>query len=74
MQIANNNRLPKLTAALKITNCLKIILQWIASHCGIEGNGQADRMAKLGAEARQDENKVSLTEMKTIIKALHRPP
>lgn len=36
--------------------CLKTILQWIPSHCDNEGNEQAERMAKLGAEAMQVEN------------------
>ncbi|KAK7105354.1 hypothetical protein V1264_016747 [Littorina saxatilis] len=49
---------------------MKIVLQWIPSHCGIEGNEQADRKAKLGAKNEQEEKAVSSTEMKTIIKSL----
>ena len=42
--------------------------------CGIKGNEQADKMAKMGAREEQENNSVSLTEMKTIIKSLFRSP
>jgi len=73
LQAANNNKLPDLEEALLDIQCLRSVLQWIPSHCGIDGNEEADRMAKLGAEDEQGENAVSTTEMKTIIKSLYRP-
>ena len=65
--------LPKLRSALRKLDCLKVILQWIPSHCGISGNEEADRQAKLGAEKEQNNNIASYKETQTIIKALHRP-
>jgi len=41
---------------------------------GIEGNEQADKMAKIGAEDDQENNTVSPTKMKTIIKSLFKQP
>jgi ribonuclease HI len=46
--------IPKLHEALQIIKCLRTVLQWIPSHCGIEGNEEANRMAKLGAEDEQE--------------------
>jgi len=34
--------------------CLRSVLQWIPSHCGIDRNEEADRMAKLGAGGEQE--------------------
>ena len=36
------------------------MLQWIPSHCGIEGNEKADDLAKLGAEKEQEDNAVAV--------------
>ena len=44
------------------------------SHCGIPGNQQADKMAKMDAKDKQEDNLVSLTELKTIIKNIHKTP
>ena len=74
LQAANNNNLPKLEDALCNIKCNRTVMQWIPSHCGIPGNEEADKMAKLGAKGQQEEAAVSLTEMKTIIKALYKPP
>ncbi|KAK7101730.1 hypothetical protein V1264_020067 [Littorina saxatilis] len=74
LQAVNNNKLPQLTTTLHNIKCLKTVLQWVPSHCGIEGNEQADKMAKQGAEDEQEENPVSSREMKTIIKSLLKPP
>nr|XP_014286749.1 uncharacterized protein LOC106687397 [Halyomorpha halys] len=30
-----------------------LVMQWIPAHCGIPGNGEADRLARLGAIQRQ---------------------
>ena len=73
LQAVNNNKLPDLEAALLNIKCLRTALQWIPSHCGIDGNEEADRMAKLGAEDEQEDNAVNMSEMKTIIKSLYRP-
>ena len=74
IEAALDNKFPPLTEALQAIKCTKIVIQWIPSHCGIYGNEQADKMAKLGTTDNQQENKVSLNEIKTIIKSLHRPP
>jgi ribonuclease HI len=72
LQAVSNDSVPRLQEALQTIKCLRAVLQWIPSHCGIEGNEEADKMAKLGAEDEQEENSISLTEMKTIIKSLYR--
>ena len=73
LQDLEKGGLPKLRSALRKLDCLKVILQWIPSHCGISGNEEADRQAKLGAEKEQNNNIASYKETQTIIKALHRP-
>ena len=72
LQAVNTNSLPQLEEALNKIKCLRIVLQWIPSHCGVEGNEEADKMAKLGAKDQQPNNGVSPKEMKTIIQSLHR--
>ena len=74
LQAANSGRLPQLEDALENLKTTRTVLQWIPSHCGIQGNEEADRMAKLGAEGMQEENPVSMAEMKNIIKSLYQPP
>jgi len=71
LQAIPNNKVPRLENALQNVKCLRTVVQWIPSHCGIEGNEEADRMAKLGAEDDQEENKVNPAEMNTIIKSLY---
>jgi hypothetical protein len=44
------------------------------THCGIQGNEEADKMAKLGAEKEQKNKSVSLPEMKNILKSMLRTP
>ena len=67
--------LPSLQAALQSIKCHALVLQWIPAHCGVKGNEEADRLAKLGAEKEQPETSLaSYAEMKTIIKSLHKPP
>ena len=63
--------LPKLEEALNKIKCLRIVLQWIPSHCGVEGNEEADKMAKLEAKEQQPNNGVSPKEIETIIQSLH---
>ena len=47
----------------------EITLQWIPSHCEINGNERADALAKKGASKEQPENETSLTTCKEIIKS-----
>ena len=74
LEAVNSSKLPRLEDALKTSRCTRAVLQWIPSHCGIQGNEEADRIAKLGAGEEQQENKVTHTEMKIIIKSLFRTP
>ena len=74
LQAYNSDRLPSLKKALNNIKSLRTVLQWIPSHCGIEGNDKADDLAKLGAAKEQEDNAVSLAELNTITKALFRTP
>nr|XP_022335859.1 ribonuclease H1-like [Crassostrea virginica] len=71
LQALTNNKLPQLERTIYSIKSLKTVVQWIPSHCGIIGNEKADKLAKEGAKQDQEENAVSFTEMKTIIKSLH---
>ena len=53
LQAVTNNKLPQLEQALHNIKCLRTVLQWIPSHCGVKGNKEADKMAKLGAKGDQ---------------------
>ena len=74
LQALSNNKLPQLERTIYSIKSLKTVIQWIPSHCGIIGNEKADKLAKEGAKQDQEENAVSFTEMKTIIKSLHNTP
>ncbi|XP_073989695.1 uncharacterized protein [Rhodnius prolixus] len=37
---------------------MTVILQWIPSHCGLSGNEEADRLAKLSAKMTQPEGPI----------------
>ena len=74
LQAYNSDRLPSLKKALNNIKSLRTVLQWIPSHCGIEGNERADELAKAGAAEDQEDNAVSLAELNTITKALFRNP
>jgi ribonuclease HI len=74
LEAITKGKLPQLEEALQTIKCFRIALQWIPSHCGVQGNEEADKMAKVGAEENQTENMVTHTEMKTIIKSLYRTP
>ena len=44
------------------------ILQWIPSHCNIPGNEKADKLAKEGGKKEQQDQSITYTDAKTIIK------
>ena len=70
LQALNAGKLQQLEKALLHLNTLRTVIQWIPSHCCIEGNKKADSLAKTGAEQEQENNPVSLREMNTIIKSI----
>lgn len=74
LQAYNSDKQPSLKKAINNIKSFRTVLQWIPSHCGIEGNEKADELAKRGAEKEQEPNAVSLAEMNTITKALFRTP
>jgi ribonuclease HI len=73
IQALNNNKLPQLERAFYSIKSLKTAIQWIPSHCGINGNEKADKLAKEGAQQQQVENPAGYTDMKTIIKSAQYP-
>ena len=48
---------------------VNVTLQWIPSHCGLDGNERADTLAKRGAACEQFNRPVSQNTAKQIIKA-----
>ena len=74
LQALNNPKdqnFPSLNELLaEVTNCAtRLILQWIPGHCKINGNDEADKLAKEGSAMAQIEVDMSLAEVKTQIKA-----
>ncbi|XP_041364101.1 uncharacterized protein LOC121379523 [Gigantopelta aegis] len=75
LQALKNNKLERLSEALHpISSFNQVVLQWIPAHCGIPGNENADRLAKLGAAKEKENNWVTYEEMESHIKFLYRPP
>ncbi|KAK7090611.1 hypothetical protein V1264_010383 [Littorina saxatilis] len=50
----------------------KTVIQWIPSHCNIQGNEEADRLAKEGGKLPQENQQVTFGEAKTIVKEKQR--
>lgn len=46
----------------------QVAVQWIPAHCGLAGNEEADRLARLGSRQEQTSPPVSYKEAKTLIK------
>ena len=42
----------------------RVNLQWIPAHCGIKGNEHADRLAKQGANMKQEKLPITLKQKK----------
>ena len=46
-----------------------IVLQWLPAYCGIPGNEEADKLAKIGSETNDDQPpSLTYAEVKTIVK------
>ncbi|XP_041369746.1 ribonuclease H-like [Gigantopelta aegis] len=74
IQALENNKLDGISEAPHpISSINQVMLQWIPAHCGIPGNENADRLAKLSAAREQEYNWVTHEEMKSHIKSLYRP-
>ena len=58
------------TALVDLAAQSNLTLQWIPAHCGIQGNEQADQLAREGGQLAQKDRYTSYTDEKTIIKTL----
>jgi ribonuclease HI len=68
------NKLSHLLNALQDLRYTRMVMQWVPSHCGIEGNEEAGKLAKQGAKRPQTNNSLSLLQMNTMIKSIYRTP
>ena len=57
------------SALFNLSEQCTIALQWIPSHCQIDGNERADRLSKSGSKQEQFEHPVSYPEAKTLVKS-----
>ena len=44
-----------------------VSLQWVSAHVGLTGNEKGDRLAKIGSQAPQTQNRVTYREAKTLL-------
>jgi ribonuclease HI len=51
------------------TKGVKVMLQWVSSHCGLIGNEKADYLAKMGSNKKQPPNRISFHSVTAHIKA-----
>ena len=57
------------TALSSLCKRHQVTLQWIPSHCDVQGNEKADTLAKEGSTKEQVDRSTTLGETKTVIKA-----
>ena len=66
--------LPELNETLEDVNSTRVVLQWIPAHCGIPGNEEADRLAKIASGKDQPNNvRQTFREAQQQIKTIFRP-
>ena len=58
------------TALVDLAAQSNLTLQWIPAHCRIQGNEQADQLAREGGQLEQEDRYTFYTDEKTIIKTL----
>ena len=44
-----------------------VVLHWVAAHCGLPGNENAEQLTKLGAKGSQQDNSVTFQKKKTVV-------